>query len=230
MTRPGSPIRVDAALSPVVALIERVFGAVDELREGVAGGPVPRPADPAALQVRVRGLLAEHRDIVVGMGMIVAPGPAIGVRRRIHWWQDLGGSEPTALQVDLNPHSLGFYDYGTANWFNVPRESGGRYVDGPYVDVHGTDRYLLTFTVAVVVGHEFVGIVGADVPVARFEAQLLRAWRDLAVDVVIVNVDDRVVVSNTAAALPGARHRPDRVGAVMPVPGVGWRFLMTTRP
>ena len=79
-------------------------------------------------------------------------------------------------------------------------------------------------------GHEFVGIVGADVPVARFEAPLLRAWRDLAGDVVIVNVDDRVVVSNTAAALPGARHRPDRVGAVMPVPGVGWRFLMTTRP
>jgi hypothetical protein len=212
-----------AVLEPVVALIHRVFGAVDRLRECVTGGP----GDAGFLQARVRELLAEHHDITVGMGMIAAPGTAMRVRRRILWWQDLGGAEPTALPVDLNPHSLGFYDYGTADWFSVPRESGGQYVGGPYVDVHGTDRYLLTFTVPVVVGGEFLGVVGADVPVTRMETHLLRAWRSLAMNVVIVNADDRVVVGNTAAALPGTRHRLDH--RAVPVPDVAWRMLAAER-
>lgn len=206
----------------VEALIDRVFGAVDRLRDCVAGGAL----DPSVVQARVRELLADHRDLVIGMGMIVAPGPANGARRRILWWQDLGGPEPTALQVDLNPHSLGFYDYGTADWFSVPRDSGGRYVDGPYVDVHGTDRYLLTFTMPVVIGAEFLGVVGADVPVTRFEALLLRAWGGRDTDVVVVNADGRVVVGNTADALPGERH-PIGAGTAVAVSDVGWRLSVT---
>jgi hypothetical protein len=206
----------------VEALIDRVFGAVDRLRDCVAGGAV----DPSVVQARVRELLADHRDLVIGMGMIVAPGPANGARRRILWWQDLGGPEPTALQVDLNPHSLGFYDYGTADWFSVPRDSGGRYVDGPYVDVHGTDRYLLTFTMPVVIGAEFLGVVGADVPVTRFEALLLRAWGGRDTDVVVVNADRRVVVGNTSDALPGERH-PIGDGTAVAVSDVGWRLSVT---
>jgi DNA-binding FadR family transcriptional regulator len=217
----GAP-RSRQARAPVEALIDRVFGAVDRLRDGVLGARV----DPAAVQARVRELLAEHRDLVIGMGMIVAPGAAVGARRRILWWQDLGGPEPTALQVDLNPHSLGFYDYGRADWFSVPRDSGGRYVDGPYVDVHGTDRYLLTFTAPVVVGGEFLGVVGADVPVTRLETQLLRAWSGLGAEVVVVNADERVVVGNTADALPGERH-PVGVGRSVAVSDVGWHLCVT---
>lgn len=216
----------ESARVPVEALVDRVFGAVGRLRDGMLGGPV----NPAALQARVRELLTEHRDLIIGMGMISAPGAVTGARRRILWWQDLGGPEPTALQVDLNPHSLGFYDYGAADWFSVPRDSGGRYVDGPYVDVHGTDRYLLTFTVPVVVGQEndseFLGVVGADVPVSRLETLLLRAWGGLGADAVVVNADGRVVVGNTADTLPGERHPPG-AGPPIPVSDVGWRLFVT---
>ena len=212
----------ESAGAPVAALVERVFAAVQRLREGALEGSV----DPASMQTRVRGLLAEHHDLIIGMGMIVAPGAAAGGRRRILWWQDLGGPEPTALQVDLNPHSLGFYDYGTADWFSVPRDSGGRYIDGPYVDAHGTDRYLLTFTVPVIVGAEFLGVVGADVPVSRLETLLLRDWGGLGADVVVVNADGRVVVGNTADALPGER-RPVADGPTVAVPDVGWRLSVT---
>ncbi len=216
-TAPG-----DSARPPVENLIDRVFDAVDRLRDQVHGGSV----DPAAVQSRVRELLAEHAELIVGMGMIIAPGVASGGRRRILWWQDLGGPEPTALQVDLNPHSLAFYDYGTADWFSVPRDLGGRYVDGPYVDVHGTNRYLLTFTMPVVVAGEFVGIVGADVPVGRLETLLLRAWAGLGVDAVVVNADGRVVVGNTADALPGVRHQLDGAPSVA-VSDIGWRLSVT---
>jgi hypothetical protein len=229
----NADLLVGRVVAPVGALVDRVFGAVDRLRRGVVGDDSTAPVscvDVGQLRDAVRGMLAEQHDIAVGMGMIIAPGPAARIRRRILWWQDLGGPEPTALQVDLNPHSLGFYDYGSADWFSVPRESGGRYVDGPYVDVHGTDRFLLTFTAPVFAGKEFLGIVGADVPVTRFETHLLRAWAGLGVDVVILNADDRVVVSNTAHTLPGDRHRlTDDVTAVE-VPTVGWRLSVSRRP
>lgn len=214
--------RGESAGACVEALVDRVFGAVDDLRRSVLGGPV----DPVALQARARDLLAEHRDLIIGMGMIVAPAATAGGRRRILWWQDLGGPEPTALQVDLNPHSLGYYDYGAAGWFSVPRDSGGRYVDGPYVDVHGTDRYVLTFTVPVVDGAEFLGVVGADVPVSRLETLLLGAWGGLDVDAVVVNAEGRVVVGNTVDALPGERHFGR--GPTVPVSDVGWRLSVSS--
>jgi hypothetical protein len=203
---------VDAVAAPVRALVERVFGAVMRLREGVLGPGEPARAavEAAALRAAVQALLAEHRDIIVGMGMIIAPGVPGQGRRRILWWQDLPGrAVPTPLQVDLNPHSLGFYDYGSADWFSVPRDSGDRHIDGPYVDVHGTDRYLLTFTMPVRGETQFLGVLGADVPVGRFEGHLLRAWGPLERSVVIVNAENRVVVSNSARALAGDLYRPD---------------------
>ena len=57
--------------------------------------------------------------------MIVAPGLLPNERRHLEWWQYLPGREqPSALHVDLNPDSLGFYDYDTAEWFSVPRRTG----------------------------------------------------------------------------------------------------------
>ena len=83
---------------------------------------------------------------------------------------------------------------------------------GPYVDAHGTDRHLLTFTAPVLAEDIFLGVVGADVPVARFERHLLSAWGltgtagrtgEVSADVVIVNSQGRVVVSNCAHVLSG---------------------------
>ena len=102
----------------------------------------------------------------------------------------------------------------------MPRRTGHRHVVGPYVDVHGTDRYLLTLTVPVVADGEFLGVAGADVPVARFETLVLRELGDLAVDVVVVNPEDRVVLSTSARwlagslAAPGALQDADRVRTV----------------
>ena len=73
---------------------------------------------------------------------------------------------------------------------------------GPYVDALGTDCYLLTFTAPVLSGGVFLGVVGADVPVSRFERKLLGAWRlcgesrgqagDAGADVLIINSQGRV--------------------------------------
>lgn len=233
------------------SIVERVFGAVHELRDQVLASRSAATVRRERLQSRhiaelrpgLIRLLAQHRDIVVGMGMIVAPGLLPTERRHLEWWQYLPGREqPSALQVDLNPDSLGFYDYDTAEWFSVPRSTGRRHIVGPYVDALGTDRYLLTFTAPVLADGVFLGVVGADVPVSRFERKLLGAWRlcgesearagDVRTDVLIINSQGRVVVSNCASALSG-----DLVGGgASPTPGVRvdltdlpWHLQISTR-
>ncbi len=226
-------------VASVEAVAERVFDAVQRLRvhvlerwSRVISNQEPLAAkDIAGLRDGVLELLREQQDIVVGMGMIVTPGLLPDEQRRLEWWQFVPGHrEPAALRVDLNPDSMGFYEYDLADWFSVPRSSGHRHIVGPYVDAHGTDRYLLTFTVPVLAGSEFLGVVGADVPVARFETSLLRAWGPQNCDVLIVNSEGRVVVSNSARELAGdLLSAVDASPVMVALPGLPWQLRVTPR-
>jgi hypothetical protein len=223
-------------------VVERVFRSVAEVRDDVlagyraaeARGARMCDADLTAVREPLRARLARGRELAVGMGVIVAPGLLADRPLRMEWWQaDAGdgacGGDPrhcalTMLEVDLNPASVGFYDYAAAEWFTVPRRTGRRHVVGPYVDVHGTDRYLLTLTLPVLAGGEFVGVAGADVPVARFETLVLRELGDLAADVVVVNTEDRVVLSTSPRWLVGERAVPPGRCRVLHEPG--WRVVV----
>ena len=96
------------------------------------------------------------------------------------------------------------------------------------MDAHGTDRYLLTFTVPVRAGVEFLGVVGADVPVSRFEAHLLRAW---APDrpVVLVNAENRVVVSHSAR-IPVGDLLPPGISTRSAAARPAWRAMAPGAP
>jgi hypothetical protein len=104
------------------------------------------------------------------------------------------------------------------------------------VDALGTDRYLLTFTAPVMAEGTFLGVVGADVPVARFERHLLRAWADPAgpagSDVLIINSQGRVVVSNCVRALSGDLLADDSAVAGslrLDLQDVPWQLLLSDR-
>jgi hypothetical protein len=220
---------VERIAGAVTAVIERVFDTVAEihpvarevLRAGVDGG-----AAAVDLEGRVRTLLAAPEQLAVGLGLIVAPRPANGFHRRLHWWQvDPVADRLVALHPDLRSSSLGFYDYTAADWFDVPRRTGRRHVVGPYVDVHGTGRYVLTLTGPVLSDGEFLGVVGADVPVPRFEGHLLRALATVDPSFLLLNEDDRVVLSTSPRWLVGdlARATDAPEGPATPVPGVPWR-------
>ena len=207
---------VDAAVAVIGTALERVFGAVAEMAAGAAAahrgarerGARLCDADVTALREPVLALLRRESELAVGMGLILAPGLLADRSLRMEWWQ--AEPDPVLLEVDLNPGSVGYYDYAAAEWFTVPRRTGRRHVVGPYVDVHGTDRYLLTLTVPVLDGAEFVGVAGADVPVAWFESLVLRELGAVTtdgaeVDVVVVNDDGRVVLSTSPDRLVGSR-------------------------
>lgn len=224
-------IRADAARvgAAVAEVVERVFATVAAVRTA-ALGPAAREGfttGAAVLGDDVRALLLEPGQLAVGLGLVVAPRAQRPLR--LEWWQvDPDGGALRTLEPDLRPTSLGYYDYTATEWFDVPRRTGHRHVVGPYVDVHGTGRYLLTLTEPVVVDGEFVGVAGADVSVRRFEAHLLRVLGRLTGPFVLVNEEERVVLSTAPQWLVGELVAPD-VASCVPVAevaGAPWRLLL----
>lgn len=214
------PAFADHAESVIRGVLEQVFRsivvvrdlALDRHRAVARRGSQLCDRDITSLRGPLLDLLDRERDVAVGMGLIVAPGVLADRALRLEWWQvEPDRARPVWLEVDLNPASVSFYDYASAEWFVVPRQRGRRHVVGPYVDVHGTDRYLLTLTVPVVAGGEFLGVAGADVPVARFETLVLRGLGDFPAggEVVVVNAEGRVVLSTSSRWLTGSLVGPD---------------------
>jgi hypothetical protein len=235
MTRPARP----APGGIVTTVVEEIFAAVHEVESDAvrmldavrARSAAPRGADISELGPGIRALLA-RTELVVGLGLIVAPGLLDDEQLRLEWGQrgDVGDA-PTALDVDLNRLSSGFYDYEAAEWFAVPRRTGARHVVGPYVDVHGTGSYMLTFTVPVMWGGAFVGVAGADVPAARFEERLLERL-STSTPSVLLNADDRVVFSSSARWLAGSRLVPAETAEqleLVDLPALPWRWGRLTR-
>jgi hypothetical protein len=217
--------QVAAAVSEVV---ERLFGTVTAVREAALRSSV-RAGLRAGRPVldNVRELLREPGQLAVGLGLVVAPQPEQGLPLRLEWWQaDQDGGPLRTLEPDLKPTSLGYYDYTATEWFDVPRRTGRRHVVGPYVDVHGTGRYLLTLTEPVVVDGEFVGVAGADVSVRRFETHLLQVLGRLPAPFLLLNDEDRVVLSTAPRWLVGGLLPPGAgpSGPGTAVPGVPWRL------
>jgi hypothetical protein len=222
---------VERIADAVAGVVERVFATIaeirDEARAVLAAGDGPALG---TLETRVRTLLAAPAQIAVGLGCIVAPRPGNGHRRGLHWWQaDPVAGRVVALDPDLRQSSLGFYDYTAADWFDVPSRTGRRHVVGPYVDVHGTGQYVLTHTEPVLADGTFLGVLGADVPAARFESHLLRALADVDEPFVVLDDDDRVVLSTAPPWLVGDLVRaPDALGAAAAgMPGLPWRVHRT---
>jgi hypothetical protein len=219
--------QVAAAVSEVV---ERLFGTVTAVREAALRSSV-REGLRAGRPVldNVRELLREPGQLAVGLGLVVAPQPEQGLPLRLEWWQaDQDGGPLRTLEPDLKPTSLGYYDYTATEWFDVPRRTGRRHVVGPYVDVHGTGRYLLTLTEPVVVDGEFVGVAGADVSVRRFETHLLQVLGRLPAPFLLLNDEDRVVLSTAPRWLVGGLLPPGAgpSGSGTAVPGVPWRLYL----
>lgn len=225
----------DGIAAVVTSVVEDVFATVrdvhaDTLRvhqDVTERGGRLSGTDISALGPSIRAHLQQRPGLIIGLGLIVAPDVLGDEPLRLEWWQnETGEGEPSALEVDLNRLSLGFYDYEAAEWFAVPRRSGSRHVVGPYVDVHGTGSYVLTFTMPVTAGADFIGVAGADVSAAALETRLIEELSE-AEPAVILNADDRVVFSTWPRWLAGSRVPPQSAAgelALVDLPTLPWRL------
>jgi hypothetical protein len=221
-----------SAAAVIGRVVESVFDEVGTLhhaavrchRSARANGRRLRSRDLAGLAPLIGDTLTHPGQIAVGMGLILAPGLLADAPLHLEWWQrESVAVPPKPLRPDLDPASLGFYDYASAPWFAVPRRTGRRHVVGPYVDVHGTGHYVLTLTTPVVDDGTFLGVVGADVTVRGFEFRLLRELPHEGTPVVVLNDEDRVVMSTSALNLTGSLLLDrDNTTQGDVVPGLPW--------
>ncbi len=239
---PMSSARTHDLARAVVGAAEEVFGSVEAVRgqivalhrEVADAGGVLCADDISSLAPGIRSRLATAGDLVVGLGLIMTPGLLSDQSLRLEWWQsEPDEEEAVALQVDLNPDSPGFYDYEVAEWFDEPRRSGGRHIVGPYVDVHGTGRYVFTFTAPVLCDGGFLGVAGADVSAPRLERRLLEELGSEP-DVVITNSEQRVVLSTSPRTLPGDllmdSDDAERAAVEVALPDLPWRLRVANPP
>jgi len=220
-----------AVLADITGEFERIYTALEPLSAAFATIIEKRPRvnreDLAPLRPSIFAMLADHRDLVAGAGLITAPGLLADSVYWLEWWWTRASGTPEALRVNLDPAAPDFFDYASDDWYAAPMQTGLPHVSGPYVDYACTNQYALTVSVPVRVHDQLVGVAASDVLVASLEQRILPALRRLDPPLVLVNAAGRVVVSSAPDYAPG--HLMTRgVGEPIALSGartIGWRLL-----
>jgi hypothetical protein len=207
----------DEVLGHVLHDLEQVFGGLDILgrrlhdvvaRANAVNAPLHR-SDLAPLHEVIFDLLAKHRDLVAGAGVIVAPDLLRDAPRWLEWWWTTAAGTPEALRVNLDPDAPDFFDYTTADWYATPERTLTRQAAGPYVDYACTGEYAITLSAPVTSDDRLLGVAAADILVSSVERRVLPALMSLAHPVALANVDGRVIASNSPHWTPGLRIAVD---------------------
>ncbi|QYN25313.1 cache domain-containing protein [Amycolatopsis sp. DSM 110486] len=205
----------DEVVAQVSALVEEIF---ERLKPVLAAAETllaePGGAGSRTLHGIRPQVLEALGGLVIGAGFVSAPHVLSDQEFGFEWWTTTGsddsGSEdtvPEQLFISLDPESPNFLDYTRQSWFTVPRDSGRRHINGPYVDYLCTDEYTLTFTLPVYRDGSFAGVVGADVYVREFERTVSRRLRSLGRRAALLNAQGRVIVSNSVRQATGSLVR-----------------------
>ncbi|WP_405647718.1 hypothetical protein [Streptomyces uncialis] len=214
---------IDQCAEQVGGMVARLFAPLSSLADTVAEelgavrgrGRRPATSDLAFLRPMVLARLRQRTGPLHGAGVVFAPDALADARLHLEWWQR-DGEETAALRVDLDPRSDRFYDYTALRWFSVPRDEGHRTACGPYVDLHGAESYIVTFTLPLVVDGVFFGVVGGDAPVSGLARLLVPPLLRLDGDAALTNSEGRVLATTTAALPVGTlAHRSIGADAVM---------------
>ncbi|MFD0360128.1 cache domain-containing protein [Nocardia sp. GCM10030253] len=180
----------------------------------------PRSADLAPLRETIFGELERRGKLFTGAGVVMADGVLADRPRHLEWWLP----DAQRLMLELNPHSEYFYDYTKMDWFTIPREQGRRWVQGPHLDYACSDQYVCTFSIPVTTtSGTFLGIAGADVPVAAIEEVLLPRFQASGQRVVLVNDEGRVIMGTDPEFTTGSKTtRMDKSAATVPIEAMPW--------
>jgi GntR family transcriptional repressor for pyruvate dehydrogenase complex len=209
LRREAVPAGGDAAavVAAAEAALDEVFAGIGRLRDALVdiaadGGRPLRRADLGPVRALARQLLGAG-GTVAGTGVVLAPGALADATLWLEWWRRGPDGSTAFLDVALDPRDPDFYDYATAEWFTTPRDTGERWVAGPFVDYSGTNEHIFTLTLPIAGPDGFLGVAGADLAVGAVEAILGPGLAAIGGEAVVVNQRDRVIASNTPRWLVG---------------------------
>jgi hypothetical protein len=161
---------------------------------------------------------------VHGMGFIAEPGIEPWREFWMAWW----GRGPNGVVADhrhvLDPERDDFYDYTAREYFAFPRGNGRPWAEGPYIDSGGVDDYVLTFSLPAHNDGRFIGVAAADVLIADIERHLA-PWLVASLrQIMIINQEGRVIMSNTATLIVGDVVSATPGFDMSPIGDFGWRI------
>jgi methyl-accepting chemotaxis protein len=221
----ATPGAADAAasLKQLVSILRPVFevprahaGALLALAaERAARGETLVTADLSELDGLLRVNLERFRGTLCGVTLTLAPGRVADRRLWMHWWTMPG---PKQLVPDLDPASPGYYDYTTADWFQIPMHSGRELLSDPYFDEGGADAWIVTASVPVSDGHGALGVTTADIDLAAVSRLCGPPLQRLRGAAALISRAGVVVTSNDVGRMPvGATLAPELCGWVAAV-------------
>jgi hypothetical protein len=223
----------DELCSALTALAEPMYQTLDEIAarvvEVAATAPGGRLSEPLLQPVTDLVVpVVDAEPVVAGMGYVADVGAVDGQERYMLWWQRSPVGRVARLRLNFDPSSVDVYDYLEMEWFRLARAGRRRVVYGPYVDYSGSELYIVTMTVPVVVAGKFVGVAGVDLVVNELERRMVSLIHAARLEVLLVTAERRVLAANTPRWFVGDRlPEPPVVGsefdAVAEVPGgTGW--------
>lgn len=198
------------SLERLFTVLENLGGMLTGLFATASGSPAASGSvqrdDLAKLRPAIFGLLADHRDLASGAGVLTAPNVLADAPLWLEWWWTTPAGSPEQLRVNLDPTAPDFFDYTTAVWYTAAeRGRSGGTATGPYVDYFCTGEYTITLSVPVRLGGRFLGVAAADVLVSNLEGQVLPALLAAGRPVALTSPEGRVIAATTADLVPGAR-------------------------
>jgi hypothetical protein len=231
VSTPEPLAELDASFARIFGALESLAAEYSALVTGAVGG-IARE-DLAVLRPSIAALLGEHRRLVSGAGVVIAPGLLTDAPHWLEWWWTGVTGAPEPLRVNLDAAAPDFFDYTATDWYSTPERTGARHVAGPYVDYICTNEYAVTFVVPVSGADGLIGVAAADVPVARLERQALPALCVLPGPTALVNAAGRVVASSSPELSPGLLVPPALAsghGSGAPLPTTAWRLVAVPGP
>lgn len=197
----GAEIRV------IVASIDQIKAEVLGLVESATDkGSGMLGVDLRALHPVIKRTLQDHPALLAGAGFVADPEFLVDATQWLEWLMASDG-QFTPLQAALDANDIAHYDYIRSDWFDLPKQGLDVAVVGPYVDLGGTNDYVVTITKPVRWALTFIGVVGADLSVDRVEGLLRRITRSVGHAALVVSAERRVIASSVPRIFPGALLR-----------------------
>lgn len=196
--------QLDTTLETIFRQARQLVEETQALWERVLSeGRQPGAKDLASLRPAIDQQLLATGAFGCGGGVIVEPGRLADRDMHLEWWYLADAGKTLPLRPNFDRRRENYYDYTAMPWYSRPRDSGRPVVEGPYVDLYGTNMYVLTFTIPIMVQGAFIGVAGLDLALHTVERLLVRSLMRLEHEAVLLSADGRVIASNTANWMVG---------------------------
>ncbi|WP_434576219.1 PDC sensor domain-containing protein [Pseudomonas sp. Z3-6] len=163
----------------------------------------PNQRDLKPLLAGVRQILDSESLKFHGAGVVFAPGELEDCEMHLQWWCRTQNEHIQPLQLNLDSRSDRFYDYLHMPWYTRPQQTRQPSIDGPFVDLYGTEQYIVAFSVPIFFDDRFIGVAAADISLHSLEPLLVRSLMRVSNEALLLNAEGRVLAANTASWLAG---------------------------